>query len=370
MLNIIPGFIGILLIIFIAYQPAIDIFILQDKSSSLELHRTTELAVQETPKQILLYNPTIWLESKNIYKYKFFQRCPVNNCKIVYNRHEAHSSDAVIFHLWITRQVPKFKRPNGQVWIMNQHEAPPEYEKLTLPKFKNHFNWTVSYSNKADIVLPYGQLLPKPRETIIQRNYLHIAEKKTKDALWIVSRCKTHSKRGGYVNILKKYIGVDILGACGKKWKCGKRWHHDDCFGILNTTYRYYLAFENALCDDYITEKFFENLQYDIIPIVRASNPKFRPLNISRDAYVSASDFKNAHELGKYLKALSRNTSKYAAMLETKDTYQVVPYMELFEQATCEICQRLHNINEYRSVYEDTYRWIMTQQQCFQPKDL
>ena len=169
---------------------------------------------------------------------------------------------------------------------------------------------------------------------------------------------------------MRQYISIDILGAGGKKWECGRRNNPNDCFDILNTTYRYYLAFENALCEDYITEKLFENFKYDIIQIVRAGSPKSKPLNISNNAYVSTSDYRNAHELGKYLKALSSNTSRYAAMLETKDTYQVVPYIEIFDSVTCEICQRLNNIHDYESIYEDAYQWILTDQQCFQPEDV
>ena len=219
--------------------------------------------------------------------------------------------------------------------------------------------------------MPYGKIKHKAKGDTFQRNYRLIAENKTKDAVWIVSNCKTQSKRQEYVDILRQYINVDILGACGKMVECGRgRWYHDDCFDIVNTTYRYYLAFENVLCDEYITEKFYENFKYDTILIVRAGNPNFRPVNISKNAYVSTSDFRNAHELGKYLKALRSNTSKYAAMLEAKDAYQLKPYMEIFDSETCEICQRLHNIHHYESVYEDINRWILTQQQCFQPEDL
>ena len=33
----------------------------------------------------------------------------------------------------------------------------------------------------------------------------------------------------------------------------------------------FYLAFENSLCDDYITEKFFSTLKLNIIPVVLGS---------------------------------------------------------------------------------------------------
>ena len=111
---------------------------------------------------------------------------------------------------------------------------------------KNKINWTISFSKNADIYLPYGQLSLLPKERRPHRNYFQIANSKSKDAVWIVSNCQTFSKREIYVEILKKYISVDILGACGAKWDCGRRLIHNKCFGILNTTYKYYLAFETA----------------------------------------------------------------------------------------------------------------------------
>ena len=105
-----------------------------------------------------------------------------------------------------------------------------------------------------------------------------------------------------YINILKKFISVDILGKCGEKWNCGERRIHDQCFDFLNETYRYYLAFENSLCQDYITEKFFENYKYDIVQVVRGGDRYSRPVNISKQAYFNANNFRNAHEFGKVLK--------------------------------------------------------------------
>ena len=36
---------------------------------------------------------------------------------------------------------------------------------------------------------------------------------------------------------------------------------------MLETNYRYYLSFENSICQDYVTEKFFRPFKYDVIPL-------------------------------------------------------------------------------------------------------
>ena len=60
-----------------------------------------------------------------------------------------------------------------------------------------------------------------------------------------------------YAQELGQYIGVDIFGACGTM-KCSRS-QSENCFDLLKTKYKFYLAFENSNCQDYITEKFFVN---------------------------------------------------------------------------------------------------------------
>ena len=343
---------------------------LVDSFVQSNISRTEDVVASKNKelKQILFYDPTMFQMNRNILNISYFQNCKVNDCEMTFNKVALNNSDAVIFHLWHhlwnELKYPIFERPHGQVWILIQHEATERYE-WPSPFYRNNFNWTMTYSDLSDIYLPYGKLRRLSPETKIKRDYLEIARRKSKDPLWIVSHCPTSSQRLEYAKILENYITLDILGKCGRKWRCGTRYHHDKCFDILNSTYRYYLAFENNFCQEYITEKFFENYKYDIIQVVRGGNPKTRPVMISHDAYISASDFSNAHELGAYLRALSNDTVKYAKMLETKDEYQPIAYSELFQQSMCEICKRLHNIHKYRFVYDDVYQWIKTNEPCF-----
>ena len=60
------------------------------------------------------------------------------------------------------------------------------------------------------------------------------------------------------------YIDIDIYGSNScSKLKCS-----GNCMEMVNTTYKFYLSFENALCKEYITEKFWKVLPYNVIPIV------------------------------------------------------------------------------------------------------
>lgn len=58
-----------------------------------------------------------------------------------------------------------------------------------------------------------------------------------------------------YVRELQKYVSVDVYGSCGPL-KCGQTFLDTHCYQqVLAPNYKFYLAFENSLCQDYITEK-------------------------------------------------------------------------------------------------------------------
>ncbi len=60
------------------------------------------------------------------------------------------------------------------------------------------------------------------------------------------------------------FIQIDVYGKCGRK-KCPL---NEDCKAFISKEYKFYLAFENSVCTDYITEKFFNILRHDIVPVV------------------------------------------------------------------------------------------------------
>ena len=68
---------------------------------------------------------------------------------------------------------------------------------------------------------------------------------------------------------------------------------------LLGDKYKFYLSFENALCKDYISEKFFKVLNQNVIPVV------FNGANMSTVApphsYINVADFPTIEKLVAYL---------------------------------------------------------------------
>ena len=63
-------------------------------------------------------------------------------------------------------------------------------------------------------------------------------------------------------------LRVDIYGKCG----LGAVPKNNPISPLLE--YKYYLSFENSLCKEYVTEKFYKVLKLPVIPIVRGARKR------------------------------------------------------------------------------------------------
>ncbi|ODN00611.1 Alpha-(1,3)-fucosyltransferase C [Orchesella cincta] len=299
-------------------------------------------------KKILIWN-SYW-KSKALW-HKIFaelvnKQCPQNNCQLTIDHAELNSSDAVIFHLVDVStekyNFPETRDPN-QIWIAMTYEPPfiLQYTGVDFKKLNGVFNRTMSYRTDGDIVVRHGTfskitpntILPSytsnwinSRESISERNY---AAGKRRLVAWFASsrNCKSQSLREVYVKELQNYIQVDVYGSCGP-YKCGVqktmrnpyKVEEDDCYMLVSVGYKFVLAFENSLCEDYVTEKLYNHLKLNVVPVVfGASNYSlFAPPN----SVIDASQY-TPEELAKYLQLLDKNDTLYNEYFEWKKDYIV-----------------------------------------------
>jgi alpha-1,3-fucosyltransferase len=64
-----------------------------------------------------------------------------------------------------------------------------------------------------------------------------------------------------------RHFRVDIGGACGDPALCPD--HGAGACDSVKTGYHFYMALENDICEDYITEKFWDNLRLPVLLIVQ-----------------------------------------------------------------------------------------------------
>ncbi|EFX62482.1 hypothetical protein DAPPUDRAFT_336888 [Daphnia pulex] len=309
------------------------------------------------------------------------QSCPVNGCEIVTSRTERpiESYDAIIvvFHDELITpyelKMPEFpngRNPNQRLIFLTQ-EPPTSLKRFyNTSQLKHFFNWTMTYRMDSDIPFLYGRVLPKetaPRTPNEIAHYREIARNiskpllkpelrnKTKKIAWMVSHCETHNQREKYVAELQKYVDVDIYGKCGNgKLFCPRHgmFHSEPhCNKVIESTYKFYLSFENSFCKDYVTEKFFKILDLYMIPIVYggADYTQHAPPH----SYIDARKFK-PKELAAYLKILDADDALYNEYFWWKDHYHVEFITEnTSRHGFCSLCQKLHDIQTPFQSYAD-----------------
>lgn len=189
--------------------------------------------------------------------------CPIVNCELTNNKSLLNNTDFVIVHMYNSfniSSIPKF-RPPFQRWIFFLYESPLN-SLNDYSKYNSIFNLTATYRTASDFYSVYYSFAQMKWETNHSFNYnWNFLSGKSKMAFSLISNCNSKF-RLNYIKSLKKYIEVDIFGNCGKPCR------YSDCRATLSSHYRFYFAFENSFCEEYITEKLFETLKYDIIPVV------------------------------------------------------------------------------------------------------
>ena len=124
----------------------------------------------------------------------------------------------------------------------------------------------------------------------------------------MISRCQSQSSRGSLIRKLLKYVPIDIFGKCGNL-TCPKENRFVDCRAHIAAQYKLFFAFENSLCSEYITEKFFRTLNYDIVPVVLGLGDYSK--YVPKSGYINVLDYKSPKELADYLIYLDKNPSEY-----------------------------------------------------------
>ena len=170
-----------------------------------------------------------------------------------------------------------------------------------------------------------------------------------------MSGCQSWIRREEYARQLGQFVPVDIYGRCGNlSRKDGDYWN------MLRREYKFYLAFENSWCPDYVSEKFYRSLVFDAVPIVLSPTveyTRFAPAG----SFINALDFESPRDLADYLLLLDKNEALYASYFEWKRHYNVViPSM----RGWCDLCRMTHDENQPTKIYPDIKEWWLEKFGC------
>nr|NP_001231335.1 alpha(1,3)fucosyltransferase [Cricetulus griseus]AAB64355.1 alpha(1,3)fucosyltransferase [Cricetulus griseus] len=265
------------------------------------------------------------------------------DCQMTVNRSLYPQADAVIFH---HREIspnprsllPSQPRPPGQRWVWFSLESPSHCSRLSA--LDGYFNLTMSYRSDSDIFTPYGWLEPwaePPVQTQVNMSA------KTDLVAWAVSNWNPKSARVLYYQKLQSHLHVDVYGRGHMPLSRG------DMMGTL-ARYKFYLAFENSLHPDYITEKLWKNaLEAWAVPVVLGPSRKNYERFLPPDAFIHVDDFESPADLAQYLQKLDKDSQSYQRYFRWRETLR--PRLSSMALAFCQACRQLQWDQRYQTVH-------------------
>ncbi|XP_030647626.1 alpha-(1,3)-fucosyltransferase 7 [Chanos chanos] len=272
----------------------------------------------------------------------------IPDCILVDNRSFFSRADIVVFHhheLWTGRSsLPlHLSRPPMQLWVWLSLEPPQNNRNLSV--YNGIFNWTMSYRQDADIFTPYGKLVPR----VSNVTYI-IPNKKTYLACWVVSNYKPYYYRSKVYQQLKNFIHVEVYGRWIRRYVSEKN--------LLSTLAKcsFYLAFENSVFKDYITEKLWRNsFQAGTVPVVLGPPRENYEAFVPPESFIHVDDFRSIRELASFLEKLASNKTRYESYLSWHDNHDVKTYTD-WRERLCNICTRYHQLPMHK-VYHNLHHW-------------
>ena len=341
---------SVILIVFLLYL--IFYFSVRGSSNSSREH-AREI------KKILFWNAILSDETLGLGAGDIFRHCPVKDCLVTRDRNYVHplDFDAILFYSADTMasDVPLSRSPQ-QLFVIVKMENPANYPLLNHP-FEQYYNISMTYRLDSDLVWTYGVVKDAATDEIVaplrntvwsafdnrsdvwedgerDESSLGTVWRKSKSVMWVVDNCAAKSGRLEYAKELSKHIDVDIYGKCGDHNCSGL----EDCFGnIAERDYFFYLSFENALCEDFVTGTLYDALSYNVVPIVYggADYRIFAP----PQSHINVFHYDSPEELAEYLKWLMKNPEMYKKYFLWKQFYKIERGAH---RATCDLCRFLH----------------------------
>lgn len=156
--------------------------------------------------------------------------------------------------------------------------------------FNDFFNITWTYKLASDIVHPYFTVKNYFGDIIGPKADIHwindfaptnnsIVQKlrsKSIAAAWVASNWWAQSRLVFIGNLTKELFRyghrIDIYGSCGNlscpKISTERNGLLTNCYSKIESDYYFYLAFENCISEDYVTEKVLHGLRHFAVPVV------------------------------------------------------------------------------------------------------
>ena len=282
-----------------------------------------------TPTSLIFqshYPVIVWWTPFTPFK-RIDKSCSKGKCTFVKDRQEISNplTEAVLFYgtdfKWTDLPLP---RNNELYWSLFHEESPKNNWGFAYKAGISVFNITSTFSRYSDYPLvtqsleSIESLLTPVKYTTTQKSAGELGL-----VMYLQSDCGTPSDRDSYVTELMNYVKVDSYGKC---------LHNKDLpVDLINPItgmdsprlkdiigrYKFVLAFENAICEDYVTEKLWRSFQAGSVPVYKGS-PSIKDWAPSNHSVILIDDFASPKKLGEHLNLLDKNDEEYNKYLSYK----------------------------------------------------
>uniref|UniRef100_A0A673ZLU7 Fucosyltransferase n=1 Tax=Salmo trutta TaxID=8032 RepID=A0A673ZLU7_SALTR len=172
----------------------------------------------------------------------------------------------------------------------------------------------------------------------------------TAAAIWVVSNYSPDHARSQVYQSLRKYIPIEVYG----RWL--KRPLTDQSLIPTIGRCNFYLAFENSVAIDYITEKLWRNAyQAGAVPVVLGPSRSNYEALVPSGSFIHVSDFSSTEQLAAFLQQLATDRGRYEAYFKWRQTHEIKTYTD-WRERLCNICIIYHRLPA-KKVYYDLDGW-------------
>lgn len=216
-------------------------------------------------------------------------------------------------------------RQAHHLWALLHEESPMNSYVLSHREMIELFNYTATFRRESDY--PVTTIFLPNLEYLTNRQPVKLATKnRLRNSLapivYVQSHCDVASDRDRYVAELAKYITIDSYGSClnnkslPSHLTSTEEFQNEEFLNFI-AQYKFHLAFENAVCKDYITEKLFRAWHVGSVPIYFGS-PTVKDWSPSNPSVVVVNEFESPKVLAEYIIRIDSNDELYEKFLGFK----------------------------------------------------
>jgi hypothetical protein len=237
-------------------------------------------------------------------------------CRITTDPRAFEAAAAVVFHVPSLHRLPA-RKPRGQLWVAWSLESVANYPQLRDPEFMRWFDLTMTYRQDSNIVAGYTAYYSNAANLARALRTPPRPKSREKLAVLLISGDLHRSGRVECAAELMRYLDVHSYGRVLQNRRLSQDEGRPTKLDLI-ANYKFTLAFENVIDEDYVTEKFFDPLVAGSVPVYLGA-PNVEAFAPGEHCFINTADFREPKELAEYLLYLQENDAAYEAYFAWKE---------------------------------------------------